>query len=257
MNNETISKNKYFLITVLLVFAIGTGILGYLQYKNSIAPASVVPVSAIPTSPPEVWQTYTNSQLGFSIEYPQMVTGIYRCSPYKDFWVPVKVFEDNASGITYIAQEHYYEASYSSDLNDYIGPCEKNTYSLEALKKERQNYGPFLAWAINIKNINNDAELAKFIKDNYGPSCFVKDKKTGNQDGVYDITIEGIDWAKNGDPEPVMTCGWNYQYKILYAPEKNKIMSARLGQDCLFQNNPTAKSYVCADDRMIDSFKFE
>ncbi len=271
MNNELISKNKHFLITALLVFAIGAGVFGYLRYKNSITPAPVIPISATSTPPPEVWQTYTNSQLGFSIKYPRMVTGIYRCSPYKDFWVPIKVFEDNASGITYITQEYYYEAPFNEKLNDYTEPCNKNIYTLAILQGEIEKqqdkgeesyvYGSgwfktLIGWTISVRDMKNENELNKFVKENYGSGCFVENKKPWKQDEVYEIEIKGEDWDKGADLGST-TCVWSSVKVLLYASQKNKIMSVNLGQECTFQNNPTAKPYVCADDRMIDSFRFE
>ncbi len=229
--------------------------------KEDIAP----PV--ISTPPEEVWKTYASAELGFSIEYPKMVYGIYRCSPKKPFWVPLKVFEDKENGIVYITEEYYYNAPYDGELNKFTGPCEKIINSLEYLKSQREtiidinnkaslNYNPFLTKVFIIKNIKNDIELNKFIKDNYGQGCFVEKKELWTQKGIYEIKIKGEDWGPETDLGTT-TCPMNYVYKILYAPEKNKIMSVNLGQDCGFTTDYNSENYKCYDGEMIDSFKFE
>lgn len=278
MNNKINSNNKQIIIAIILILGIGAGILGYLQYRNKTSPvpsispiASVSPsISTTPafTPPPEVWETYTNSQLGFSIKYPQMVLGVYRCSPYKPFNVPVKIFEDNKDGIIYMAEEYYYEAPYSSELNDYTGPCEKIIYSLESLKKIRNNVvdingkvqvneNPFLTRVFVIKNINNNIELTKFIKNTYGSGCIAGSKNIWNQQkGVYEIVIKGEDWDKGADLGTT-TCPINAVIKVLYAPEKNKIMSVILGQECGFGTDASSQSYKCYDEEMINSFRFK
>lgn len=270
MSNKLISSNKNILIAGILILLIGIGILGYFWNKKEVNPNPLIFPSPTLTPPEEAWKTYINSQLGFLIKYPQMVLGLYRCSPYKPHYVPLKVFEDNKNGVTYITQKYYYQAPYSEELKDYTEPCEKITYSLEMLQGEwekstlQENKIPFslksektlLGLGILVKSIKSESELNNFIKENYGPTCFMENKKSWNQEGVYDIAIKGSDWAKNGDLEPVMTCGWNYKYKILYAPEKNKIMSVKLGQDCNFGTGYTSESYKCYDEEMINSFKF-
>ncbi len=223
----------------------------------STTTSSNSPIATI-TPPSEVWETYTNSQLGFSIKYPQTVYGVYRCSPNKPFYVPLKVFEDNKNGIVYISEEYFYEAAYNGELNEYTGPCEKITYSLESLTKEKESNGnPFLVRVFVIKNVKNDTELNKFIKDNYGSGCLVGSKNPWKQqNGVYEITIKGEDWDKGTDLGNT-TCPINSNTKVLYAPKKNKAMSVSLGQECGFGTDPNSQFYRCYDDKMINSFKFE
>ncbi|MBU4338839.1 hypothetical protein KKD57_04770 [Patescibacteria group bacterium] len=272
--NKLINGNKKILIAAILISGIGAGILGYWQYKNSINPlpttsptTSISPViSSNPAStptitpPPEVWETYTNTELGFSIKYPQMVYGIYRCEPYKPFYVPIKIFDDSKNGITYITHEYYYEAPYSSELSDYTGPCEKIISSLESLKKEKETYGnPFLTWVINIKNIKNDSELNKFIKDNYGSTCSMEKKiPRKQQTGVYEITLKSEDWDKEIKSEAAACRLAMSPLIILYKPEIEKIMSVELGQGCFFAISETdGKDYQCYDNNIIDSFRFK
>lgn len=280
MNNELISKNKYIIIVVILFFGIVGGILGYLQNKNkansipSVSPTASIspsfsPVSVV-TPPPEVWETYTNSQLGFSIKYPQMVYGVYDCFKKETVFVPLKFFEDNENGITYITEEYYYNNGNSSNkTQDSTSICKKIDYSLESLKNEDKNvifpdgtyysgWKPSLGWKILTSNIKNNIELNKFIKDNYGSGCLMESKKAWNlQEDVYEIKLNAFKDVNGKDTDLGSTvCPVNYAYKIFYEPLKNKLMSIILGQECTFGTDYNLQSYKCYDEEMINSFRF-
>lgn len=274
MNNLNIN-NKNLLIAVILISSIAAGIIGYSQYKNKmnsdpkVSPlASNPPMAslsstpkptAIATPPPVVWETYTNSQLGFSIKYPQEVYGAYRCEPYQSIYVPLKTFEDNKNGIVYLAEEYYYD-DWDNNKQSNTGPCKKITYSLESLNKAKELYGnPFLARVFNIKNIKNDSELNKFIKDTYGSGCFIESKNPWQQQkGVYEITIKGEDWD-NGANLETTTCQLPMSViKMLYKLETEKFMTVNLGQECGFGTDYyDQKTFKCYDEEMINSFRFE
>ena len=218
------------------------------------------------------WKKYTNSQLGFSIKFPQTVCGVNRCPSDEPIWVPIKIFEDNENGIVFITEEYYYD-NWDRESQTNTGPCEKIVYSLESLQDEWKasilwgenepfpllNEKTFLGWGILIGDIKNEKELDKFVKDNYGPGCFVGEKELWKQEGVYEIFIKGEDWGP-GTNLGNTTCPCNHRYKILYALEKNKVMSVNLGQECTFGTDPMveiSKPYECYDGEMIDSFRFE
>ena len=272
---------NYILIITLLIFIICGGVLScFLNKKNSVSISvskkedikkeeiqkeeEAIPI--VPTPPEEKWKTYTSSELGFSIKYPEMVYGVYKCSPKKPFYVPLKVFEDSENGIVYITEEYYY-SSWDSETQSNTGPCEKIINSLEYLKRQREvvvnisgkvdlNQNPFLTKVLVIEDIRSDVELDKFIKDNYGSGCFVNNKRFWRENGIYEIEIKGEDWDEGTDLGTT-TCPLNYVYKVLYAPEKNKAMSVNLGQDCGFGTNYNTKNYKCYDGEIVDSFRFE
>lgn len=244
-----IKNANYILVVVILIFIITGGILSYFLSKKESVPISQKEVqkkenTAIPTIPEEIWKTYTNSQLGFSIKFPQIVCGLNGCSN-ETIWVPVKIFEDNENGIVFITEEYYYD-NWDRESQTKTGSCEKTFNSLESLQ----------GWRILIEDIKSESELNKFVKDNYGQGCFAGKKELWKQEGVYEIRIEGEDWGPKTDLGTT-TCPWNYTYKILYAPEKNKLMSVNLGQECEFGTDLSSQSYKCYDEEMIDSFRFK
>ena len=263
-----IKNVSYILIVVILIFmAIGI-ILSYsLGGKESTTISQEKDIKketqkeeesapVIPTPPEEKWITYTSSELGFSIKYPEIVYGnSYKCGSEKPFYVPLKVFEDDKNGIVYIVKEYFYKGKYDEKLGKYIGPCEKITRSLKSLQEGGRSGG----WAISTRNIKNENELNKFIKDSYSPGCFMESKNFWQQQtGVYEIGFGGFKDAK-GNPTGLdnAVCPVNYTYKILYIPEKNKAMSVKLGQECSFETDHNSKDYKCYDWEMINSFRFE
>lgn len=279
-----IKNIKYILIAVVLVFVISGEALEYFLNKKESVPVSQKEnlkkenikkenikkeetASIIPAPPEEVWKTYVSAELGFSIRYPEMVYGVYRCSPKKPFWVPLKIFEDKKNGIVYITQEYYYD-DWDSKLQNNTGPCEKIMNSLELLQKEKEEmqkgefslwWKPFLGWAISTGNIKNEDELNKFIKDNYSSGCFAESKNFWQQQaGVYEIKLNGFKDAEGNNTDlGNAVCPVNYVHKILYIPEKNKAISIKLGQECTFGTDLDSQSYKCYDEEMIDSIEFE
>lgn len=244
-----------YLLILLLVVSLTGNVLFYFkisELEEEVQKKEDITLPIISTPPEEVWKTYTSAELGFSIKYPEMVYGSsYRCDSKKPFYVPLKVFEDDKNEIVYIVKEYFYRGKYDEKLGKYIGPCEKITRSLKSLQG-----GWSGGWSILFRIVKNEDELNKFIKDNYGKGCFVGEKELWKQKGVYKIRIEGEDWGPKTDLGTT-TCPWSYNYKILYAPKKNKLMSINLGQECGFGTDYNSEDYKCYDDTMIDSFRFK
>ncbi|MFZ3054389.1 MAG: hypothetical protein WA091_00155 [Minisyncoccales bacterium] len=166
------------------------------------------------------WREYINERLGFSIKIPKEISLLNRCSADAGDFVAVKVFEDKENNSVYIIPEYYYDWKEDSQK------CEKIEYSL-ALIKEEGGRKPFLGWKIDVVEINNSEELTKFIKSNFGEACIVGDKKDEGG-GIYNVKIIGEDWTNQRTES---TCPWEMHYKIIYLPEKHKLLSVRLGID--------------------------
>jgi hypothetical protein len=203
------------------------------------------------------WIEYSNSQLGFSIKIPPESYGVYRCSPRKAISVPVKVFEDNANNAIYIAEEYYYDADAYGTDNE--GECEKTIQSLESFKEtgeEVKAQKPFLGWKIIVNEVKDKEEVLKYIKENFGSQCIIQAEFL-KENGNYEIYLIGEGKKAEGDPW-YGSCSLGSTYKIIYSPEKQKIMSVVLGQEGTFQTNPEEPStYQYYEDEMLKSFKFE
>lgn len=207
------------------------------------------------------WRDYLNSQLGFWIKIPWEVPTLYRCPDNTQSGnTPLGIYEDNQNGIVYISAEYYYDANWSQPEQKFIGNCDKITYSLESLENRSNDTGlyivssqkPFLGWKIVVSKAENDSDVLKHIKENFGSTCTIVSKNL-QKDGNYQIDIKGRNLTENGQGIMDETCLTNFVYKILYSPEKNKLMSVVLGQECTFYNDPSQ----CYDDEMIKSFRFE
>lgn len=238
--------------------------------KNIKTPASEPDNNNMPDEslkPPEIkWQTYKSPELGVSIKYPNMVYGIDRCSSQRQFYVPLNVFEDRVNGIIYLTEEYYY-GNWNDETQLNSEQCNKIINSLDQLKKERSNVivindkvslfsNPFLTKVFIVQKIENDIALDAFIKKNYGSGCLAGERKPWKQNGVYEVEVKGEDW-ENGTDLGTTTCPLNYTYKILYYPEKNKLMSVNLGQECVFSTDPNLQPYRCYDEDIINSLIFE
>lgn len=254
------NKGIKILIIALVVFSILIAVFCLFYKKKSvhipIDNGIVAPVKkSIDTSN---WNEYYNSQLGFSIKIPQEVFEITSCRQEKGL-TPIRVLQDNERGIVYIFEDYY--------KNDKNGQCVKIIRSLDDLRTETENMGediigervlpmPYFGWEIIINKIENNEDILRYIKHNFGSGCIVTYKRL-QEDGNYDIKLEGD--QKEEDGPWWGNCYLNFAYKIIYSPERNKLMSMGLGQECKFYSSDpvTSSSYQCYDEAMIQSFKFE
>lgn len=173
------------------------------------------------------WRTYHNEKLSFEMKVPVNVDG-----------GPIKIVE--SGNIVWITAINGYD--YSEDNVDKIWG------STNEFKKVAG-----IPWAILVKNVNNDQELDKFIKDRYGKECNLGEKKPANQAGVFDVEVDGE------NAEPGVGCFLNWILKIKYSPEKHLVAAWDIGQDIRFVSpdkvnaDGISESY---DDEMVNSFKF-
>jgi hypothetical protein len=205
------------------------------------------------------WHSYTNDKLGFSLNLPEEITGVYRCSPFQNFIVPVKVFEDNENGMTYIAPEYYYEAKWDDKLLKYVGSCEKINYSTNILRNKILSlntafpslnlkiHKPFLGWAIIVKVISSKNELGNIIKDMFGKGCNYVITST-EKENIYQISFSDKNETDLGNT----TCPTNFSYKFFYNLTTKKILYIELGQECSFFDD---KANKCYDNEIINSLK--
>ena len=198
------------------------------------------------------WNEYINNQLGFSIKIPSEVFMSGSCEG--DKYDSLKILQDNENNSVYILTNHY-------TIDN--GKCLKVSYSLDDIRKQKQDmageiyFSPYLGWNIMVNNIANKEDILKYLKSSFGSGCFI-DNEYLREDGSYRIYLKG---TRNSESDPWWgTCPLNFSYRIIYSPEKHKLMSVVLGQECKFQSiDPelSDQSYQCYDEEMIKTFKFE
>lgn len=211
-------------------------------------------------------KNYHNSELGFSIKYPDKIPFYFIIDCISENiehpeLVPIKIFEDNANGVVYFEPEYFYTDNsvwdQGSQSYNYVGECKKITTNLKTIKNGEYYYSE--RGAIYIKNVKNDNELNKFIKDHYTqmsvkpPGCFFGRKEVWkNQVGVYNVEITGLD----DNPDSADFSCWNRtKYFLLYYPEKQKLMTVNFGQEWPFVDKFLGNHDYSED--MINSFKFD
>jgi len=201
------------------------------------------------------WNLYTNHDLGFSMRIPKKIWHWHgsMCTWDGDSYrpkggiVPTKVFEgDNV----YISTEYFYKmgGEEADGFNTNFKTCEKTINSVAQIKND-DDYQQ-TKWTIYIRDIENDAELTEFIKERYGMGCQIGDRTLSDQEGVYDVTIEG-----DGKPMEETECFLNYATRLKTYPEKKKAASWDLGQSVTFVADEMMS--VGYDQEMSDSFRFE
>jgi len=253
-------SKKLFLVLILISTAIIGGFFYYLNKKEN--KNLVIDKKINIVQEPKKYEipdkyTYVNKELGFSIDIPEEITGLYKCPSPIDFLASVKVFEDNENGMAYIAPEYYYEAKWDSELIKYVGPCEKINYSTEILRKETladnfsfsdlnlRTYKPFLGWAIIVKTVDDENELGSIIKNMFGKGCSYT-KTLTEKENIYQISFGD----KNEKGLENTTCPTNFSYKFFYNSATKRILYIKLGQEGSFWG----KNYTeCYDQKMIDS----
>jgi len=198
------------------------------------------------------WINYTNSQLGFSIKIPPESHGMYRCLPRKAISVPVKIFEDNANNAVYIAEEYYYAAdNYGADNEE---DCTKTMQSLESFKeteKEIKTQKPLLGWKLIVNKVKDKEDVLRYIREYFGSQCVIQAEFL-KENGNYELYFIGEEKKEGVD------CSYGSNYKIIYSPDKQKMMTVLLGQEGTFQTNPEELStYQYYEDEMLKSFKFD
>lgn len=202
---------------------------------------------------------YKNEFLGFSIEIPRDTFTAIMCPNNKPNNInnrtPIKVIEDNKNGVVYIGREYYYRSAYDQNKQDYVGECQKilNTF------QDQVNEWGWWGWKIIINDITDEKDIDKYIAKNFGEKCIANCYNT-HSDGILSYSIKSsVGWSEEDNWGG---CDRDFAYRILYSPQKHKMMSVILGQECSFDNvNPGISGnesiYRCYDDEMINSFNFE
>lgn len=196
------------------------------------------------------WTDYTNERLGFSIKIPPKVFMI-GCRKEDPTFSSPRILEDGNS--VYVLEDYY--------RVDSEGQCVKISYSLDDIKeqiKESSVYpSPHLGWNIIINDVDNDQDILSMLRQSFGSGCLI-DSRFLQDDGNYRIFLKG---ERNSETDPWWgSCPLNFSYRVIYSPEKKKMMSVTLGQECKFQStNPelSDQSYRCYDEEMAKSFKFD
>jgi hypothetical protein len=162
-------------------------------------------------------------------------------------FLPVGIFED--ADAVYIAPQHYFELAGErhEGAKTYYDECNQITNSLEQLREEREMFMvPF--WKLVVEEIHDEDELDSFIKARYFSGCSLGEQSASNQDGVYDVQIQGDGLGLDG------TCPMNYGYKIKYFPSGGRVIAWNTGQAPTFLS---AVDWSAGYDfEMIESFQF-
>jgi len=204
----------------------------------------------------ETWNLFLSHELGFSIKFPKemaaMVGSCYWNEEQESYRLemafrPVGIFED--ADAVYIAPQHYFELAGErvDGGKHYYDECNQITNSLELLREERE-MSMVQFWQLVVEEIHDEDELDSFIKARYFSGCSLGEQSASNQDGVYDVQIQGDGLGLDG------TCPMNYGYKVKYFPSGGRVIAWNTGQAPTFLS---AVDWSAGYDfEMIESFQF-
>lgn len=187
----------------------------------------------------DTWDLYKHFGLGFEIKIPR-VADVYNCETGGEFREIMKTFEDG--NWVHIKPEHSYP---------WQNGCQKVTTTLSTIYDNLP-----LTWSIEVRSINNDHELDRFIKDAYGEGCTVNEKNLDeNHQGLFNVTATGpgID-----SPAP---CFINYGSAFKYSPSLKRAAHWKMGQDVIYfldqdQDGVLEDEDLFFDFPMTKSFRF-
>jgi hypothetical protein len=120
--------------------------------------------------------------------------------------------------------------------------------SLELLRDLERGSEP-AHWKLVVAEIHDDAELEGFLKARYGSGCSLGEQLASNQNGVYDVKIQG-----DGKSLEETQCPLNFGRVVKHFPAGYKVIAWDTGQAYTFPGDINYS--VTHDQDMIDSFEF-
>lgn len=201
----------------------------------------------------------------YSLKVPKQSRGVSNCLVGgtvngEKYWtpeegpVPVKVFADETTNLTVLAQADELELSDGQYINDmyYHFDCTRHTNTLTRVTSDEPDFGG--RWNIYAEKVTNDQELESFIKKHYEPDCGLGGKTESTaQSGTYDVQIK----IPPGEPTE-SGCFINYITQIKYSPELQMAVKWDIGQDMNFVRleKNAQDFYGDYDSAMTESFRF-
>jgi hypothetical protein len=203
----------------------------------------------------DVWNQYTNYDLGFSLKIPKQSNNHYGACKWKgdegdqsyrlvSQMTPIKVFEHEKG----VFIDHEYQNQLTGETVEpegrtSYGGCEKQTNSVTTLQNQEAPH----TWDINVESVPDETALTAFIQKRFGSGCQMGEKTETDQAGVFKVEVKG-----DNLPPMQSQCFLNYAYVLLYIPEQNKVITWNLGQNETFYTSDWQNSY---DAEMRESFK--
>jgi hypothetical protein len=177
----------------------------------------------------EVFNRYSNYQLGFSIKYPTKGMG-WRClkddgAPGRDMaYIEHTILEETENNYIHFINKEYIIERNNKDLKAIS--CETKTTNIAAISQSRKNNGyqtVYFLGGFHFKyvKVQNDEDLIKLADDVHGPGCDVKVNHDENGE-ILSASLNGF-----GYPNP---CPLNYGYRYMYIPQIKLGITWGIGQ---------------------------
>jgi len=203
----------------------------------------------------EDWERYYNDsyEIPFSIKLPKLVQTWDGACEWDEENQTYGFAEADQALATFEGEEGLYIKPVERvDLSgETLDEYENPSYSQCDVVPNTAEYFDSLEWGTSFeivtRQIETEEEIDQFLKDSYGEGCSTGKILETDQEGIYDVWIQG-DGLGLGET----LCPVNYATVIKYSPEKKAIASWDIGQDV---NYMLGEEYY--DFPISDSFKFE
>lgn len=196
---------------------------------NITTPAADTTQSVSRVSIDQTWDLYTNKNLGFSIKIPKKVLTANKTQE------ALEIIEDG--NVVYVTfRSNYYYKEMTSRIANQI------SLGLNDVKKTTG-----IPWGIMVRDINNEQELSRLIKERYGSGCSLGAKTISEEPDTYNVAIngDGLDLDKT-------KCSFGFIRYVKYSPTFKKAAIWDGGQAINFRSSPNNEF----DTIMAGSFKF-
>ena len=177
---------------------------------------------------PDGFRSYTNENLGFSLNVSLQVKGTGKQSDSLEI-----IESGNVVYLTYKSNYYYAET------------LKRSKSSLSDIEKTKG-----IPWGIMVRTVNSEQELTTLIKNRYGSGCSIGSQEQVGDTGTYRVMIKG-----DGLGMDKTKCPINYVTAVKYSPNLKKAAIWDIGQDVSFVKLVNDE-IIPLDEEMVNSFIF-
>ncbi len=211
--------------------------------------------SGVTPGPGATWNTYTNKQLGFSIQIPKQYydpNGSYcrkstNPSSYYDQGgvVPAGIFQDGDNFYVDAMYTFQLTGEKASDSQTTFSGCKKvqtTTALIEQSEKTNSSTATYFPLPFSVQPASSETDIKNWVQKKFnGRAMFVS--LTANKSGWQDVNLKCL------SAYPLCM---NYSFQLRYYADKHRLVYLELGQAAHLMTPDQSGAY---DQQIFDSFK--
>ncbi|HSW79357.1 MAG TPA: hypothetical protein VLG47_01125 [Candidatus Saccharimonadales bacterium] len=220
---------------------------------SSDGSVQALPQPNLTPGPGADWNTYTNKQLGFSIQIPKQLNASTACKKTGNTYTttggtaPAGVFQDGSN--FYVDATVTYQLTNEKDDTQGIAQfygCKKVATTGALITKSQKVHDlsvySYIPLPFTVTKASSEQDVKNWVKSEFGTDVWV-DSITANKGGWQDVNLQ-CDHAKS-------TC-LNYGFQLRYYSAKQRLVYLVQGQSAKLMSPDQKSSY---DEQVFASFK--